>query len=342
LFPLLVAAIALVGAACGDLTQPYAAKVNGDRISQASLDRELKVILGNKQVLQGLESSLQPGEKIRGEGEGTVTTSFTARLLTRRILLELIHQEVTRRKLTAPAALRTQAKSDAVQQFGDAKLFGSFPKEYQDEVVRGNVDVALLREKVVGGITDADIKQYYEANTDSFKGRCISHILVDSKEKADALRAQIEAGADFADVAMESSTDPGSGRQGGALGCFQPGEPLQFVEPFKTVAETLPVGQISESFQTQFGWHLVKVVDTEPLEQVKDQIRGQLEQQQGQSKFNEVLLGLVKKARIEVNPRFGRFSKNQADLGVVPPQAPQLAPTTTTAVVPPGLAPPGG
>jgi hypothetical protein len=333
--------LALVAAACGDLAQPYAAKVNGNRISQASLDRELKVILDNKAVLDALESGLQPGETIRGKGKGTVSSSFTARLLTRRILLELIHQEISRRKLTASAAIETKARSDAAQQFGDEKLFKSFPKAYQEEVVQGNIDVALLREKVVGGVSDADIQRYYEANIDSFRGRCISHILVDSKEKADQLRARILAGADFADVAKEASTDPGSGQQGGALGCFQPGEPLQFVEPFKTTAENLPVGQISEPLQTQFGWHLVKVVDTEPLAQVKEQIRGQLEQQQGQSKFNEVLLGLVKKARIEVNPRFGRFSKDQADLGVVPPEAPQLAPTSTTALVP-GLAPPGG
>jgi parvulin-like peptidyl-prolyl isomerase len=340
LLALLVAALAILATACGDLAKPYAAKVNGSRVSQASLDRELKVILDNKQVLQALESGLQAGETIQGKGKGTVSTSFAARLLTRRILLELIHQEISRRKLKPSAAVLTKARQDAVQQFGDEKLFRSFPKGYQAEVVQGNVDVALLREKVVGDVTDAEIQQFYDDNSASFHGRCISHILVDSKEKADQLRAQIAAGADFADVAMEASTDTGSGQQGGALGCFQPGEPLQFVEPFKTAAETLPVGELSQPIQTQFGWHLIKVTDSESLAQVKDQIRSQLEQQGGQAKFNEVLLSLVKKARIEVNPRFGRFSKNQADLGVVPPEAPQLAPTSTT--TPALQAPPGG
>jgi parvulin-like peptidyl-prolyl isomerase len=341
LLALLVAALALVTAACGDLAKPYAAKVNNTRITQASLDRELHVILDNKEVLQQLESGLQPGESVRGAGKGTVNSAFAARLLTRRILLELIHQEVQRRHLKVTAAGLSAARSDAQQQFQNPRLFNRLPKAYRDEVIRGNAEVALMQQHASTPVTDKAVAAYFTQNAAQFSGRCISHILVATKEEADALRAQLDAGADFAQVAKAKSTDPGSGRNGGFLGCFPEGQDLQFVEPFKTAAQNLPVGQISQVVQTQFGFHLIKVVDRVTLDQVKGEIRSQLAQQGGQSGFNTLLISLVRKAKIQVNPRFGHFSKDPTTLGVVPREAPQIGRTTTTAAAPGLQLPPG-
>ena len=330
-FPLLIAGLvlALLGAACGDIATPYAAKVNGKRLSQAALDRELDVVLDNPQVLEVLEQGLQPGEAIKGAGSGTVSSAFAARMLTRRIYLELIHQEVARRKLRVTSADLAQGREEAQATFGDAKLFAKFPKSYRDEQARANAEVAVMQRAASTETTEADLREYYDANTPQFQGRCISHILVESKEEADKLRAEIEGGGDFGALAQERSTDPQSGRNGGFLGCYQEGEPLQFVEPFKTEAEKLPVGQLSPVVQTQFGFHLITVTGERSFESVKEEIRSQLEQQGGQQAFNELLLGLVRKAKIEVNPRFGTFSKEQP-IGVIPREAPQLVRTTTT------------
>ncbi len=328
---LIAAVVALVGAACGDLATPYAAKVNGSRISQSALDRELDVVLDNPQVMQTLEQGLQPGEAIKGAGNGTVSSAFAARMLTRRIYLELIHQEVQRRKLRVTSADLAQGREEAQATFGDEKLFAKFPKSYRDEQARANAEVAVMQRAASTETTDADLREYYEGNTAQFQGRCISHILVEAKEQADQLRPQIEAGADFGAVAQEVSVDPQSGRNGGFLGCYQEGEPLQFVEPFKSEAERLPVGQLSQPVQTQFGFHLITVTGERSFDSVKEEIRSQLEQQGGQQVFNELLLGLVRKAKIEVNPRFGTFSKEQP-IGVIPPEAPQLVRTTTTGV----------
>jgi parvulin-like peptidyl-prolyl isomerase len=194
----------------------------------------------------------------------------------------------------------------------------------------------------VAPVTDADLRKYYDQNADQFKGKCLSHILVDSKEKADALRAQIEGGASFADVAKAQSIDTRSGQQGGFLGCFPVGQPIDgFVEPFRTEADKLPIGQLSAPVQTQFGFHLITATDGRSFEDVKDEIRQQVGGQQNQSAFNELLLSLVRKAKIEVNPRYGRFSKDPSVLGIIPPQAPQLAPTSST-TAPVGLQIPGG
>lgn len=81
------------------------------------------------------------------------------------------------------------------------------------------------------------------------------HILVASKEVCEALKTQIEAGADFAACAQENSLCP-SKNQGGALGEFGPG---QMVKEFDEVVFTGEVGKVLGPVQTQFGYHLIEV-----------------------------------------------------------------------------------
>lgn len=84
-----------------------------------------------------------------------------------------------------------------------------------------------------------------------------SHILVKTREQALELKGQIKSPADFAKAAAQHSTCPSGKRGGGALGAFGPG---QMVREFETVVfGDLPVGQVSEPVQTQFGWHLILV-----------------------------------------------------------------------------------
>jgi peptidyl-prolyl cis-trans isomerase C len=81
------------------------------------------------------------------------------------------------------------------------------------------------------------------------------HILVDTEEKCMELKKEIENGADFADVAAENSKCP-SGKQGGALGEFSPG---QMVKEFDTVVFSDPVGVVHGPVKTQFGYHLIEI-----------------------------------------------------------------------------------
>lgn len=81
------------------------------------------------------------------------------------------------------------------------------------------------------------------------------HILVASKEVCEELKVKIEAGADFAACARESSLCP-SGRDGGSLGEFGPG---QMVREFDQAVFTGEVGKVLGPVQTQFGYHLIEV-----------------------------------------------------------------------------------
>jgi len=81
------------------------------------------------------------------------------------------------------------------------------------------------------------------------------HILVASKEACDNLKTQIEAGADFAACAREHSLCP-SGKQGGGLGEFGPG---QMVREFDKAVFSGEIGKVLGPVQTQFGYHLIEV-----------------------------------------------------------------------------------
>ena len=81
------------------------------------------------------------------------------------------------------------------------------------------------------------------------------HILVDTEEQCQSLKTSIENGADFAAVAAEHSNCP-SGRNGGDLGSFSPG---QMVKEFDQVVFNEAVGQVHGPVKTQFGYHLVEI-----------------------------------------------------------------------------------
>jgi len=91
------------------------------------------------------------------------------------------------------------------------------------------------------------------------------HILVDTEEEAQQARERILGGEDFAEVAKEVSKDPGSAARGGDLGWFPQG---QMVPEFDKVAFNLPIGKLSDPVQTQFGYHIIEVLerdDNRPL-----------------------------------------------------------------------------
>jgi peptidyl-prolyl cis-trans isomerase C len=81
------------------------------------------------------------------------------------------------------------------------------------------------------------------------------HILVASEAKCNELKAAIEGGADFAQVAKDNSTCPSS-RDGGSLGSFGPG---QMVKEFDTVVFSAPINVVQGPVKTQFGFHLLEV-----------------------------------------------------------------------------------
>ena len=140
--------------------------------------------------------------------------------------------------------------------------------------------------------SDADIMKAYEeqvalAPTIEFKA---SHILVETQGEAVSVIAELEGGADFAELAKEKSTGP-SGPSGGDLGWFSPN---QMVAPFSQAVAALEDGAFTKTpVQTQFGWHVISRVDsreaTPPtLESVRDAIKQRVEQEKLQTYLEDL------------------------------------------------------
>lgn len=85
------------------------------------------------------------------------------------------------------------------------------------------------------------------------------HILVKTEEEANVILYDLKDGKDFDAIAKEKSTCP-SGKKGGDLGWFGRN---QMVKEFETAAFSLKPGELSKPVKTQFGWHIIKVIETQ-------------------------------------------------------------------------------
>ena len=158
----------------------------------------------------------------------------------------------------------------------------------EKRVVRfGLLDRGQLRQNTT--VTDDDLKAAYQQNIQQFEvpNRVhAEHILLTTvgktdaevaevKKKAEDILAQARKGANFEDLAKKYSEDPGSKDKGGDLGWLLQG---QTVPEFEKAAFSLPKGQISDLIKTQYGFHIIKVLDketahTKTFDEVKDTIR---------------------------------------------------------------------
>src|ERR1700704_2097239 len=135
---------------------------------------------------------------------------------------------------------------------------------------------SLLATEGKAATTDDAMKKVYEEASKQITGEQevhARHILVESEDEAKAIKAELDKGADFAELAKKKSKDPGAS-DGGDLGFFNK---EQLVPDFSAVAFALEPGKISDPVKSQFGWHIINVEEKRnrqapAFEQVKAQI----------------------------------------------------------------------
>ena len=262
-----VAAITLLLAACGKGQQAAAPAPAADKPASAP---PVAIVDGTPISRDSFEDYLKG--LLRGKPEADVTAEEKDKVLDQMINMQLIATQGEKEGLdkdpevaTRLALVRTQILADAAAQ----------------KYVKANEP------------SDTELHAAYDTATDKTEYRA-SHILVPTKEKAEQVIKKLKGGAKFEDVAKAESTD-NSKANGGDLGWFTT---ARMVKPFGDAVKSLKKGDVTtEPVQTQYGWHVIKLVDTRDAP--FDTFKGTLTNGIMQKKFQDYIDSLKKNAKIE-------------------------------------------
>ena len=204
--------------------------------------------------------------------------------------LQQVPQDQIRAVLLAQMIdLKLMAAAGKAASLDQSELYKQRLSYLEDRALRR----AYTKQAVSDAITEDQIKAEYDKeiaampNVDEIHAR---HILVSSEDDAKAIKAQLDGGADFATLAKEKSIEPGAKDSGGDLGYFTQDK---MVKSFGDAAFALKVNEISQPVQTQFGWHIIQVLDRRPaakpsLQQMTQQIGQQLYVQKYRALFDQL------------------------------------------------------
>jgi parvulin-like peptidyl-prolyl isomerase len=164
-------------------------------------------------------------------------------------------------------------------------------------------------------LDEETLRARYDEQLGTFTTLEVAHILVEDEAEAERIAGEVTPET-FEQVARRESIDPGSAQDGGNLGTYSEADFLaQFDADFVAGALELEPGEISGPVETQFGWHVIRMVNREvaPFEDVEEQLRagsaGQV--------FQEWMLEQLDSTEIDVNPRFGRLDRETGEVVAV-------------------------
>jgi foldase protein PrsA len=221
----------------------------------------------------------------------------------------------------------TVTDKDVDKRLADIKkqYFGGSEKQYQaqlkqqgltEEQIRRDLRAQVLSEKLYAKITkdvkvtDKEIKSYYDVHKAEYsqaESRDVRHILVNKKDLADSLYAQLKNGGNFAALAKKYSKDPGSAANGGKLTVSKG----QTVPEFDKESFRLAVNEISKPIKTQYGWHIIQALSKikpakqTPLADVKSSIKQQIESTKKTTAMNAWIADVKKEFKDDVRYQSG-------------------------------------
>ena len=224
-------------------------------------------------ALQGCDQLQTPRDSLGDNGGGSaalagpVVATVNGTALTQPVL----DAYAVQRRAAAPGAEGADDKAildelinlELMRQEGISKGLDSRPAvaALLDQQQRAVLARAAIQDfTATNPVSDDMVRQLYDSQLGvpgtEYKA---SHILVESRDEAVAIIAELDGGADFAELAKAKSTGP-SGPNGGQLGWFSP---AQMVKPFSDAAAQLDKGSYSkEPVETQFGWHVILLEDS--------------------------------------------------------------------------------
>ncbi|MHB0866846.1 MAG: peptidyl-prolyl cis-trans isomerase [Thermoleophilia bacterium] len=271
--------VAIVLTGCGDLPKSAVAEVNGKVITREDLDRNIEDLKVQYQNQGGFPESGTPEY-----------TEMQKQVAERLVNEEILWFEADKLNIKVTDQEINDQLDTYKQQAGGDEQFQSQLKEknYTEDRLKDQIRKSLLFQKLypevtkdAAAVTDEQALKYFNENPTLFQQaetRTVRHILVKDEATANQVEARLAAGEDFATLAKELSTDPGSKDKGGELGS-KPTTGSGFVPEFEAGMAALTVGQISAPVKTSFGFHIIQVTAiTPPGTQTFDQVKEELKQ----------------------------------------------------------------
>jgi peptidyl-prolyl cis-trans isomerase C len=276
---------------------------------------------------QGDEQYEQVAAMVPPEQAETYRSQMRVQAAQSFIISTLLENEASKRNLTVTDADIDKAIADIVKRLpADMTLdkvlaMENMTQDTFKERLKKDLRIKKLFDAEMdktGAITDKEVAEFYEKQKSAFETPeqvTASHILkkVDEKEDAAAkaakktqmeeLRKQLLAGADFAKLATENSDCP-SAKEGGSLGKFGRG---QMVPAFEEAAFTQETNAIGPIVETQFGFHIIKVMEKTPgktrtIAEVKDQIVDYLKMMKSRKIIPPFIDALRAQSKVVVDP----------------------------------------
>jgi peptidyl-prolyl cis-trans isomerase C len=194
--------------------------------------------------------------------------------------------------LTQMIDLKLMSQAADEQGLRDDQLFKLRLEYLTDRALRRAFSKVAINDTITPEAIKAEYDKQVAAIPDEDEVHA-RHILVSTEDDAKAIKAELDAGADFVELAKAKSIEPNAAQSGGDLGYFKR---AAMVKPFADAVFAMEVGAVSDPVQTQFGWHIIKVEDRRPaakptLEQLSQQIGQQIYIELYQAKFDELLKG---------------------------------------------------
>ena len=208
--------------------------------------------------------------------------------------------------------------SDAIKNFKESsgtqgyknflKAAGMTDEDFKQEM-HNQVLVGKLHDQIIAEVelTAEEVRAYYEAHPGEFgnlRELKVSHILLKTKEEAEAVIKRIKAGENFGELAQELSTEPAAKESRGDLGFIN--EQTNLVAEFKEAALRLKPGEMTpEPVKSQFGFHVIKAFEekaahVEPFDKVKDQAQQLAQGAQEKQAWTDYVAQLRKEAAVKI------------------------------------------
>ena len=320
----------LILAACSPLPPATAAAVvDGTQIPRDAIERGV-VDLDLDELRAQVDASL-PADLTGPARRAAVQVEVDAVVLeTQRRVLDLyIRQEIVRIVAADAGVTISEADRDLARDQLLVSIGG--PDALPEALARAQLTVGVFEEVIVEqeALIEA-LRQDLLADIE-LEVREPRHILLDSEAEAAAVRAELEAGADFAEVAERVSLDPGSAPSGGALPASPRGA---WLPEFDEAVWSAELGELVGPIETQAGFHLIEVVDEATLtgEDIPPAQRDQLVGGDLDARF----FGTVAAAEIRVDPAFGTWSTDPSNPALLPVRPVGLAPVGVGGIAPAG------